>query len=287
MVRVNEPAPSAVPGLVAAGFVHKPTRLTWIAATCADEAEFMGRLSTKQRYNAGVAARRAAAEGLTVHMRQPIDEGLFETFLELYERRVALMVNGLPLARRRGPEIVDNSDDFAILGYAGGRLVGCTICQHCPEQDMLRLRFSAAEPEQRHSGLSRVMYLEAVRQSRRAGHRWTALGNDTNIYGHLVKPGLLGFKASLGFRPVPSQAVVPGDGHDEADAIVNLAAFTDPTVLLGYPSGGGTTVIDGVEWPALEAVVLSNVERPDLHRYDIPGLAGVRPHAQPLRGSPR
>jgi Acetyltransferase (GNAT) domain len=287
MVRVDEPPPSRVPALVAAGFVHKPTRLTWIAATGADEAEFLARLPRKQRENVAVARRRADAEGLTIRVREPVDEALFEAFLELYERRVAQMVHGLALARRLGPGIVGSPDCFAILACLGSRLVGATICQHCPDQDLLRLRFSAVEPDQRRASLSRVMYLEALAQSRRAGRRWTSLGNDTNIYGHIVKPGLLGFKASLGFRPVPSQAVVPGDGNDEADYIVDLRAFTDPTVLLGYPPGGGTTVVDGVAWPALEAVVLSVAPHPDLHRYDIPGLAGVRRHDQPLRGSPR
>ena len=276
MVRVNEPAASDVPGLLAAGFTHKPTRLTWLGATGADDEDFIRRLSLKQRSNVRVAARRAREEGLSVEVRRPVDEALLDSFLELYERRVALMVNGLPLARRQAPEIAGNPDYFAVVGYRDGRLAGCTVCQHCPDLDMLRLRYSAVEADQRRASLARVMYLEAVRQARAAGYRWTTLGNDPNIYGHLVKPGLLAFKASLGFRPVPSHAVLPGDGNDEADVIVNLGAFTDPTILLGYPVGGGTQVIDGVGWPALEVVVLSAGPAPDLRRYAVPGLAGPR-----------
>jgi hypothetical protein len=280
LVRVNQPTADEVPALVAAGFVHKPSWLTWIAEVGADEAEFIARLSLKQRNNVRVAARRAAAEGLSIQLRRPVDEALFETFLELYERRVALMVHGLPLARRHAPSIVGNPDYFAVLGYAGARLVGCTIGQHCPEQDLLRLRFSAVEAEQRQASLARVMYLAAVGQAREAGHRWATLGNDPNIYGHLVKPGLIGFKARMGFRPVPSQALVPGDGNDEADLIVSLRAFTDPTVLLGYPSGtapSGAAPLDGVAgWPALEAVVVGTDPDADLRVFDIPGLVGVR-----------
>jgi hypothetical protein len=159
------------------------------------------------------------------------------------------LVHGIALARRLGPDIVDKPDYVAILAFLGSRLAGATICQHCPKQDMLRLRFSAVEPDQRRASLSRVVYLEAVALSRRAGHRWTSLGNDTNIYGHIVKPGLLGFKASLGFRPVPSQAVLPGDGNDEADYIVDLRTFTDPTVLLGYPRRAGPPSSTGWSGP--------------------------------------
>ena len=70
--------------------------------------------------------------------------------------------------------------------------------------------------------------------------------------------------------------MLPGDGNDEADVIVNLGAFADPTILLGYPVNGASQVIDGVAWPALEVVVLSADPAPDLHRYAVPGLAGPR-----------
>lgn len=63
---------------------------------------------------------------------------------------------------------------------------------------------------------------------------WAGLGNDPNLYGHAVKPGLFAFKVRLGFEAVPSTTVDPDDGQDEADLIVGLSRLGDPSFVLSY-----------------------------------------------------
>lgn len=84
------------------------------------------------------------------------------------------------------------------------------------------LRFSAVEPRWRAASLARVLYLAAFRTARELGCPLVTLGNDPNLYGHVAKPGLMLFKARLGFRPVPAGTVVPTMAGDVADRIVLL-----------------------------------------------------------------
>jgi hypothetical protein len=47
-----------------------------------------------------------------------------------------------------------------------------------------------------------------------------------------------------------------------------------------------TPVVDGVEWPALEVVVLSFDPAADLRRYAVAGLAAPRPLRPPAQAHP-
>jgi hypothetical protein len=78
----------------------------------------------------------------------------------------------------------------------------------------------------------------AIAACRRRGHGTVTLGNDPNLYGHIVKPGLFSSKARLGFTAVPAQGFLPGDGRDEADRVVDIGPLADPALVLGRAGDG-------------------------------------------------
>ncbi|MEV0607437.1 hypothetical protein AB0I61_13820 [Polymorphospora rubra] len=238
LVRVDRPEPDTWPDLAAAGFVVKPDRVTWLAETGTDERDFLSRISRKEREGVAKARRAVAAAELTWR-RTPLDEAGWHAFLGLYTDAVSRLRNGLPVAGAHWDTINAKLDRFFLLGaYRGGELRGAAIGEFCPEVGVTRLRFSAVAGEQRNASLSRIIYLEAVRAAREAGYARVTLGNDPNLYGHLVMPGLFAFKARLGFVPVPSTLVDPADGWDVADLLLSMKPLTDPAFMLGYPATG-------------------------------------------------
>jgi hypothetical protein len=236
LVRVGAPDPGCWELLAGAGFVLKPDRVTWLAETGADEREFLARISRKEREGVAKARRAVAGAGLAWRLI-PLDEAGWESFLTLYERGVARMRNGLAVARNHRDAVLSRRERFFLLGaYAGAELHGAAIGEWCPEIDLARLRFSAVTGEQRAASLSRALYLEAARAARDAGYARMTLGNDPNLYGHLVMPGLFAFKARLGFVPVPSTQLDPADGEDEAALVLSMKALANPSFMLGYPA---------------------------------------------------
>ena len=274
VVRVQDPPRRHWADLAAAGFMPKPQVLTWRAATAASEDDFLAGLARKDKQNIRIARRRAAADGLTTTVHE-VDARLLDVFLPMYEAQIAVMVHGWSVATEHREKILADAENyFAVCVWDDGLLVGASINQQSRERDEVRARFSAVVPGQRQASLARVIYLEVVRVARQRGFAWVGLGSDPNLYGHLVKPGLFGFKSRLGFVPVPSHLVDPGSGSDQADRIVGFGALTDPSFVLSYAPGA----LGPERGTRLRMDMFSSNASVDLRPFTVDYLDGVRVH---------
>ncbi|MFC7384443.1 GNAT family N-acetyltransferase [Sphaerisporangium rhizosphaerae] len=281
VVRVPDPPVAEWARLRRAGFLPKPFLITWTAATGGSEEEFLARLSTKERQNVRTARRRAASDGLTVRA-EPVDERLLAAFLPLYAGRVAGMRHGWAVAAEQRDALMrDAGEHFAVCAYDGGELAGCCLAWQRPHLSAVHLRFSAVGPRHRESSLARVLYMAAAQVARERGYPTLTLGMDPNIYGHVAKPGLFGFKWRLGFTGVPSQSVDPETGADQADLLLHLGRLSDPSFFLAYAgprpgrelrlevfSGGGDLDTRPFEAPFLRGRAVHLVPRGAVRRRE-------------------
>src|SRR5262249_29783111 len=145
--------------------------------------------------------------------------------------------------------MLDNLDDYVIVNaYAGPELVGGCVSLVRRDRDTLHIRFSATDPRGRQDGLVRPLYLRAIEAGRELGLGTVSLGNDTTLYGHIVKPGLFRFKARFGFVPVPAHLFSLTNPADEADLIRALGPLPDPSLLLGYTNRDRMAEADRLRW---------------------------------------
>ena len=107
---------------------------------------------------------------------------------------------------------------------------------------MFRARFCAIRPELRDLELPRVLYVHAADTGRALGRSTFALGNDPNLYGHLVKPGLCAYKIRLGFSPVPAHELDPDEGSVISERVLTTRGLIGPVLTFAYdgPPGPGT-----------------------------------------------
>ena len=271
VVRVDPAPEDRWPELRAAGFVPKPKMVTWMAGTAGDDGSFLAALGRKERQTIRSARRALEAEGLKIEMR-PVDEWLMAEFLALYRQRVAEMKHGWAVAdEQRDAVLSDAKAYFAVCVYRGAALNGCALVRLDAETGRARIRFSAVDSRRRQSSLARVLYLEAIRVARECGCSLVSLGTDPNLFGHIAKPGLLGFKGRLGFSARPAHLVDPGAGNDQADLLIGLSQLTDPAMVLGY--------IDETPTDRLRLEVFTWETGLDLRPYEASFLAGCRVHA--------
>ncbi|MGK5728001.1 hypothetical protein [Streptomyces sp. URMC 124] len=271
VVRVTDPPPELHGELARRGFVRKPSTVTWRAALGASEEEFLGRLPRKSRQYVHQARRLIAREGLREVVEDRISPGSLGLFLDLYEDRVARMPYGVAFARRHRERILYGPEKyFGVFLYRGDALEGGTLALECPDESAVRLRWSAVTEETRQASLPRHLYLATMRVAREKGYAWATMGDDPNLYGHIPRPGLFTFKASMRFEAVASQDFGDPAGFDEADLVLSLDALTQPVLMLGYASATGR---------GLRPFIVSNAAV-DLQQYLAPFLAGpavVRP----------
>lgn len=234
LLRVVQPPRHRWAELMAAGFVCKPSWLTWVAATPGSDEELLGRLSRSSAHDLREATARAA--DLRFEVRQPVGGAEMDVFFDIYERSVAEMRYGFAYARRLRDRMVDAPEYLAVFAYDGAEMVGGVLAWESAGDDAVRLRYSGVRPQWRDASLSRVLYLHAFRAARERGRACVTLGNDPNLFGHVAKPGLLLFKSRLGFVPEPAARLNPDIAGDAAELLISLDELTDPSLILGYAS---------------------------------------------------
>ncbi|MEU8676971.1 GNAT family N-acetyltransferase [Streptomyces sp. NPDC048560] len=283
VVRMLRPPAELRSDLAAGGFIRKPEMLTWMARLEADEDRFLGRLENKSRQDIRRAQRRAAA-ALREVVQDEVEAATLDLFLALYEERVSTMQFGVAYARRHRETVLNGPQKyFAHFAFDGDELVGGCLVLECPEEDAVRIRFSAVSETWRKSSLARTLYFAAMRTAREKGYTWATLGDEPNLYGHLTRAGLYAFKVNMGFTAVPSQDFADPTGCDEADLVLNLTTLADPCLVLGYadPLDDTERALSGI-FVTEEGVELSRFAAPFLKEMETrppgaPGGTRVRP----------
>ncbi|MEV0419752.1 GNAT family N-acetyltransferase [Streptosporangium canum] len=270
VLRVPDPPAGSWVELARAGFVRKPSWITWVSPVCDTDEEWLARLPKRSRYDVR-RARQAAARELRQVVRQPLEPAGLEEFLLLYGSMVARMPHGVGFAASLREAILAEERHYAVYAYGADGMAGGCLCLESPQTGTVKLRFSAVDPLWRDRSLARVLYAEAVAVARRKGYRRVTLGNDPNLYGHIPQPGLLTFKARLGFTPVAAEPFGMNPWRDEADLLLSLDGLNDLVLMLGYL--GDVWAGDGFPGYRLEA----RSRRPvDPGRCDFPFVLGAR-----------
>lgn len=283
VVRVPEPDPATWPDLERQGFIVKPAEITWRAPVGSDEEEFLGRMGKRERRKVRGAIQATTKRAIDLTVRTPLDAATLEEFLALYEEHVARIRNGIPFARKMQDQILAAAADyFAVCATDDtGALIGGGICAEDPETDMVRLRFTALAADERQGRLVRAIYMRACQEARDRGRSLFSLGTDFSLYGHICQPGLFTFKAKLGFTPVPTQSIFPGEAADEADLFLRMDALADPSLVIAYADGHTDGDNGGRERCALRMEVLTEGGDVDLSAYRAPFLSEVRTRTVP------
>jgi GNAT superfamily N-acetyltransferase len=270
VVRIPDPPPELWGSLASRKFIRKPNTLTWLARLGPDENGYLARLSKKPRQLVRRAQRAASDKGLLEVVEDRVEARTLDQFLALYEDRVAQLRYGVAYGARHREAVLNGPPKyFGVFCYAdGGELAGGCLVLECPEEDAIRIRFSAVTEEWRRASLSRALYLTAMRVARDKGYTWATLGDEWNLYGHITEPGLFTFKAEMGFEAVASQDFADPTGTDEADLILRLGTLSDPSLVLGY-AGTGEAEVNRLHGHVFSGSSL------DAGRYSAPFLSGV------------
>ncbi|MFF5204523.1 GNAT family N-acetyltransferase [Streptosporangium sp. NPDC000396] len=267
VVRVPDPPADSWIDLARAGFVRKPSWVTWVSPVYGED--WLARMPKKVRYDIRHAQRVAA--GLRQVVEQPLTPAALDEFLALYGRVVAAMPHGVGFAPSLRDGILAEGRHYAIYAYDEDGMAGGCLCLENPPEGTVRLRFSAVSPAWRERGLARALYAEAVDVARRKGHRRVTLGNDPNLYGHIPQPGLFAFKARLGFTPVPAEPFGVNRWGDEADLLLSLDGLNDLVLMLGYPGD-----VSGRDDPPGYRLEVRSRRPADLGGCDFPFILGTR-----------
>lgn len=196
------------------GFRVRPAWVAWIARPRRSREEYLRSLPRKVRQDTGRALARAQA--LQLEVVSPVRAGDLAEFLALYRSGLSGMAHGFDYASEVAGSIVDDPHHVLLRARAGDRLEGGLIGQAVPGL-IFKFRFSAVTARARRDSLARVLYLRGFDLARDRGLGVVSMGNDPNLYGGDIRPGLFAFKCRLGFRCVAAAQTSSARDGDVAE----------------------------------------------------------------------
>jgi hypothetical protein len=284
IARIVDPSAEHRPGLERAGFLVTPSWVTWLAPVGVEDEAFLAAMTTGERSNVRRALRETDRRSVRIDVHAPMTPSVFDDFLGLYEAQVATMRNGFSYAASWRDEVAADPDLYFTVTATdpAGELLGACLCWDQPELSIARIAFTTQAAHERQGRVVRALYMAATAEARGRGRSWISLGSDPSLYGHITEAGLFGFKARLGFRPVPTRHLQPAE-PDRAEAVLSLRGLTDPALLLSYAEAGvgeevgtpgGAPRLPVAEHP-LRLTVLSSTANVDVASHRAGFLTGI------------
>lgn len=211
-------------------YFYKPQKVKWqrMVRSLEEELKF---LPSKKRSRLQSKLQRSCDVPVELG---PLTAKDFAEFYDLYETEV--------IGKERGRRVIDanwanSKSDVELKKYhklffrdpSSGQLIGAAIVKLDARNGKATIAYAAYCGEYRNRELSVRTFVEAMSLAKKLGYSTLSYGQDSNFYGHHLTPGLMQYKASLGFKVIPGK-------ESEILKILNPQKLQDQVVFFSYVS---------------------------------------------------
>lgn len=144
--------------------------------------------------------------GITITVNEEINEEIFIDWFKLYKKIITKMPDGhLALSEDWLKSKLDKSKKVgAILAYQDNKLVGGEL--FLEKNGVLGIGYGVANRyEELNGGLTLLIDFKFLEHAQKLGYKEVSFGQDGNLYGFDLNPGLIQYKTKIGFSPIPSK----------------------------------------------------------------------------------
>jgi hypothetical protein len=225
LLRIPSPARSDSAILhEAQGYFEKPQKLTWRLPIRSFD-DHLENLDSKGRNRLKSKLAKSAAVSMKL---TPLTTENFKIFYELYKQGVLAKERGRQTLSFDWADKKDSLSQYQLLLYrtgSGKQIIGGAIIKSDPGLLLVTIAYAAYLPDSRPHDLGVRTFVEVMKHAMDKGYSELSHGQDSNLYGHYLSPGLFEFKAGLGFTPHAA-------GKNEIIKILNPEAFSGEIVFL-------------------------------------------------------
>lgn len=149
--------------------------------------------------------KKLKAKGIEIKTFSHLDQSLFEEWRNLYGRkidskkkgRILVGQNWLSKREKKGKKL------GAALAFQEGKIIGGNLFYQIRKTLSVAYGITERIPGLA-GGLGLLLDYYSMVYAQALGCQAISLGQDTNLYGFHLSPGLLFYKVKLGFKPVPA-----------------------------------------------------------------------------------
>jgi hypothetical protein len=198
-------------------FYYRPLKISYVMKTWPAVDDYLVSLKRNRRKRILKSLRECEQQRLSIVKEAPLKKGSFRQFLKLYKKKIQQKPHGLLLLT---PDWLASRKETAagIFAKIDTALAGGILLNR--KENHISICYSASDADYYKYGINDYLNVNAISFAKELGFDKIMRGQDTNLYGHHLSPGLFLFKKSLGF------AVEPRPGY-ALTKILNFDKFGD------------------------------------------------------------
>lgn len=227
--------------LIRKGYIAKPSWILWLHENYKSPKSYLSSLGQKDRYFVNKAERELSSNPeFRIIIEDTIKKEHLDDFYSLYRSSISTLKNGVDLLGDDYKEFLIRKNDFkGIYIYHQNEIIGGVLC--IKKENMLRAIYLATKKAHYSFDITRYLYYTVIKCSIQDKYKYSSLGADPSLYGHMVSIGLFHIKRRMGFKPIPSK-FMGEDSLDLFEKVLRVDKSLDGVLLsIGYANNDFTS----------------------------------------------
>jgi len=177
-------------------FYYRPLKISYIMKTPSSLDDFLTSLKRNRRKRILKCFRECEKHGITIKKEKILSKENFDTFFEIYKNNMEEKERGIVILER---DWYNKRKDIAcgVFAVKDKKIIGGILLTK--KKATVSFCFSSADKAYFDIGINDFLNVNAIEFTIELGYKYIIRGQDTNLYGHHLSPGLYLFKKSLGF----------------------------------------------------------------------------------------
>lgn len=185
--------------------IARPLEIAWRMKI--DKTPIIGQVRSKRARKQIISdSNKIDKLGITITVIDRISDQFFNDWYKLYKKIISKIPQGHLALNEKwlSNKIKDNKKVGAIAAYQKDKLVGGEL--FLEKNNILGIGYGIGERiEELTGGLTLLMDYTFLEYAQKSGYEEVSFGQDGNLYGSDLNPGLILYKAKIGFSPIPAK----------------------------------------------------------------------------------
>lgn len=181
-------------------FCYRPLKISYIMKTPKSLDIYLASLKRNRRKRILKSFRECEKQGISILKEKELTKESFDLFLKIYKNNLTEKERGIIILKK---DWYHKRKDIAcgVFAKRHNKIIGGILL--AKRKNTVSFCFSSSEKKYFDIGINDYLNINAIMFVKELEYSYIIRGQDTNMYGHHLSPGLYLFKKSLGFQIQP------------------------------------------------------------------------------------
>ena len=179
-------------------FFYRPLKITYVMKAPESLDSYLATLTRNRRKRILKCIRECEHKGITLRKEEFLTQESFKAFYKVYKKNIGEKKRGI-MTLHKAWYAKRSHDACGVFAIRKKKIIGGILLK----KKRNSMSFCYSSSEKPYFGINDFLNVHAIVYTKELGFSHIIRGQDTNLYGHHLSPGLYLFKKSLGFSIQP------------------------------------------------------------------------------------